>query len=359
MRTSKIILGVGAALLLSVVAPATVSYASPGSLGHDAGSGHKGGDHHGRHGSDHGAAVVSIESSPNGPVLVVGGAGAGLVPATASTPAAYNFPAGSSLYFATIDRSTNDLDGHSYQAGCTAVVDPTAGFACTGSPVADTSDWPALPTDGPPVAGPGVSWRLLGDVYRADLGTFQVTYAGHPLYLFDAGPNSFFGANYLETVAPLPPWNTAWYLMSPSGLAAPGMANLELEAPTAQTTYTSAVVAAEMLPGVAPGGAAITVYSFSSDSPWKSRCNRSCARDFIPVLTSGPPTVAAGINALGVGVIERHDGSDQVTYNGHPLYIYSQEQPAVDGMGNPILTGSVGNGNGIQAFGGTFSVVSP
>jgi predicted lipoprotein with Yx(FWY)xxD motif len=60
-----------------------------------------------------------------------------------------------------------------------------------------------------------------------------------------------------------------------------------------------------------------------------------------------------------VGVIERHDGSDQVTYNGHPLYIYSQEQPAVDGMGNPILTGSVGNGNGIQAFGGTFSVVSP
>lgn len=359
MRTSKIILGVGAALLLSVVAPATVSYASPGSLGHDAGSGHKGGDHHGRHGSDHGAAVVSIESSPNGPVLVVGGAGAGFVPATTTTPAAYNFPAGSSLYFATIDRSTNDLDGRSYQAGCTAVVDPTAGFACTGSPVADTSDWPALTTDGPPVAGPGVSWRLLGDVYRADLGTFQVTYAGHPLYLFDAGPNSFFGANYLETVAPLPPWNTAWYLMAPSGLAAPGAANLELEAPTAQTTYTSAVVGAEMLPGVAPGGAAVTVYSFSGDSPWKSRCNRSCARDFMPVLTSGPPTVTAGINALGVGVIERHDGSNQVTYNGHPLYIYSQEQPAVDGMGNPILTGSVGNGNGIQAFGGTFSVVSP
>ena len=359
MKTSKIILGVGAALLLSVVAPATVSYASPGSPGHDAGSGHKGGDHHGRHGSDHGATVVSIESSPYGPVLVVGGAGAGFVPATSTTPAAYNFPAGSSLYIATIDPSMNDLDGHSYQAGCTTVVDASAGFACTGSPVADTSDWPALTTERPPIAGPGVSQWLLGEVYRADLGTFQVTYAGRPLYLFDAGPNSFFGANFFESVAPLPPWHTAWYLVAPSGVAAPGIANLEIESPTAQTTYTSAVVGAEMLPGVAPGGAAITVYSFSGDSPWRSQCNRSCARDFIPLLTSGPPTVAAGINALGVGVIERHDGTNQVTYDGHPLYIYSQEQPAVDGSGNPLLTGSVGNGNGIQAFGGTFSVVSP
>jgi predicted lipoprotein with Yx(FWY)xxD motif len=303
--------------------------------------------------------VVSIESSPYGPVLVVGGAGAGLVPATSTTPAAYNFPAGSSLYFATIDPSTNDLDGHSYQAGFTTVVDASAGFACTGSPVSDTSDWPALTTQGPPIAGPGVSQWLLGKVYRADLGTFQVTYAGHPLYLFDPGPNSFFGANFFESVAPLPPWHTAWFLMAPNGVAAPGIANLEIESPTVQTTYTTAVVGAEMLPGVAPGGAAITVYSFSGDSPWKSRCNMSCAMEFIPVLTSGPPTEAAGINALGVGVIERHDGTNQVTYDGHPLYIYSQEQPAVDGLGNPLLTGSVGNGNGIQAFGGTFSVVNP
>jgi predicted lipoprotein with Yx(FWY)xxD motif len=359
MKTTKMVFGVGAALLLSVVAPATVAYASASPIGHEAGSGHKGGDDHGRPGSDRGAAVVSIESSPYGPVLVVGGAGAGYVAATSTTPAVYNFPVGSSLYFATIDPSAYDLDGHSYQAGCTTVVDGSVGFACTGSPVTDGSDWPALTTEGPPIAGRGVSQRLLGAVYRADLGAFQVTYAGHPLYLFDSGPNSFFGANFFESVLPLPPWHTAWYLMAPSGLAAPGIANLEPETPNAQTTYTSAVVGAEMLPNVAPGGAAITVYSFSSDSPWQSRCNWSCAMDFIPVLTSGPPTVAAGINAHGVGVIERSDSSHQVTYDGHPLYIYSQEQPAVDGSGNPVLTGSVGNGNGIHAFGGTFRVVSP
>jgi predicted lipoprotein with Yx(FWY)xxD motif len=80
--------------------------------------------------------------------------------------------------------------------------------------------------------------------------------------------------------------------------------------------------------------------------------------DFIPVVTSGPPTVSSGVDAHGVGVIARHDGSLQVTYNGHPLYIYSQEQPLV-GSSGLVTTGSAGNGNAIHAFGGTFSLVSP
>ena len=73
-----------------------------------------------------------------------------------------------------------------------------------------------------PVAGSGVNSRLLGAVYRPDLGTYQVTYAGHPLYLFDQGPNSFVGANFYETVSPLPPWHTAWFLVSPAGHARTG-----------------------------------------------------------------------------------------------------------------------------------------
>jgi len=146
--------------------------------------------------------------------------------------------------------------------------------------------------------------------------------------------------------------------MSPDGQAATGPANLETEATQAGTTYTSTSLAAEMLPNALPGGAAITVYSFSADSRWQSRCEWACARDFLPVLTSGPPTAATGVDAGDIGVICRPDGSHQVTYDGHPLYIYSQEQPLVGAMG-PITTGSVGNGNGIRAFDGMFSVVSP
>jgi predicted lipoprotein with Yx(FWY)xxD motif len=281
---------------------------------------------------------------------------------TPPTPAGYNYPTGSSLYFATIDPPAHEQGfGHRYQAGCTTtLVTGTAEgtLSCTGSETDPTADWPAFTTDGPPVAGPGVNRWLLGSVYRADLGAYQVTYAGHPLYLFDPGPDSFFGANFFESVLPLPPWQTAWYLISPDGLAAPGPANLETEAPNAATAYTSTALAAEMLPNAVPGGAAITVYSFSGDSRWQSRCLGACAMDFIPVVTSGAPTIAAGVNANDVGVIVRPDGSHQVTYNSHPLYIYSQEQPLV-GSGGLVTTGSAGNGNGIHAFGGSFSVVSP
>jgi hypothetical protein len=46
---------------------------------------------------------------------------------------------------------------------------------------------PAITTNGKPIAGPGVSRALLGRVYRKGV-SWQVTYAGHPLYLFDQGP---------------------------------------------------------------------------------------------------------------------------------------------------------------------------
>ena len=46
----------------------------------------------------------------------------------------------------------------------------------------------------------------------------------------------------------------------------------------------------------------------------------------------------------------------QVTWNGHPLYLFSDEAlaPTPNGSASPV-----GNGNGIKAFGGTFSLVTP
>ena len=315
-----------------------------------------------RHGGGHpspGAAVVSLESGPYGPVLVVGGAGAGYMPATSTTTAGYLFPAGTSLYEPTIDPPTFGASFfHEYQAGCTTTVvvsEAEGPLSCTGAETDPSADWPAFTTAAPPVAGPGVNRFLLGSVYRTDLNAFQVTYAGHPLYLFDPGPDSFFGANFYETVQPLPPENTAWFLLSPSGTPAPGPATLETESPQAGTTYNSTELATQMLPAV--GGAAVSVYTFSRDGHF-STCYDACARDFIPLETVGTPTLGAGVNAGAVGTVWRADGTRQVTYDGHPLYIYSQEQPLA-GASGLITTGTGGNGNGVGAFGGTFSLITP
>ena len=306
-------------------------------------------------------ATVAVQNSPYGRILVVGGAGAGYVAATSTTPAHYLFPAGSSLYIPSIDPPTSaELPGQTpYQAGCgTTLVSGAARgpISCTGPETDRRADWPALTTDQPPVAGPGANPWLLGSVYRSDLGTYQVTYGGHPLYLFDPGPNSYFGANFYETVLPLPPWHTAWYLLSPAGLPASGPATIETEAPQTGTTYTTPKLAVEMLPNAVPGGVAVSAYSHGD--PATSHCSTACQLVFVPVYTVGAPIVGAGVNATAVGTIRLPSGAHQVTYNGVPLYIYSEEQPLVGAHG-PVTSGTAGNGDGVTFKTSTFNLVNP
>jgi predicted lipoprotein with Yx(FWY)xxD motif len=245
---------------------------------------------------------------------------------------------------------------------------------CTG-PENDlgAADWPAFTTTAKPVAGPGVDPRLLGSVYRADLNGYQVTYAGHPLYLFDPGPSSFFGENFVETVQPLLPWHTFWYLVSPNGTVDLGPANLVAEEPasgvldpvtetTGATSYSSPALAVTMLPG--EGGIPITVYTLHGPGPGPVHCIGACATEFIPLRTTGQP-VAPGLPGR-VGTVPLPDGTKQVTYNGQPLYMFNQEQPMFlfssgppYDPGNLIGLQSQGNGQGVSGFGGTLSVIAP
>jgi len=164
-------------------------------------------------------------------------------------------------------------------------------------------------------------------VYRADLGAFQVTYAGHPLYLFDPGPGSFAGEDFFETVGPfLFPWETGLVSRLPQRTVQPGPGQSLGRHPAAGCRLHEQRAGHQdvsRLPPL-PKGIPVTVYTFSADTPWQSHCYGACAREFIPVTTEGAPT---GVDTGAVGVIPRWDGLRQVTYNGHPLYIYNQEQP--------------------------------
>jgi hypothetical protein len=60
------------------------------------------------------------------------------------------------------------------------------------------------------------------------------------------------------------------------------------------------------------------------------------------------PTVGGGADASLVGTTMRSDGSPQVTYAGHPLYLFSGDQNLGDT-----------NGEGLVAYGARWYVVSP
>jgi predicted lipoprotein with Yx(FWY)xxD motif len=84
-----------------------------------------------------------------------------------------------------------------------------------------------------------------------------------------------------------------------------------------------------------------TLYLFQKDSGTKSACSGACASAWPPLRDSGKPTVGSGLNAALIGTASRSDGMPQVTYNGHPLYLFSGDQ-------KPGET----NGQGSTAFGG-------
>jgi predicted lipoprotein with Yx(FWY)xxD motif len=91
-----------------------------------------------------------------------------------------------------------------------------------------------------------------------------------------------------------------------------------------------------------------TVYLFQKDTSNKSTCTGACAASWPPVRATGKPTAAGGANASMLGTTKRSDGKPQVTYHGHPLYLFSGDQSAGDV-----------NGQGVNAFGAVWWAVSP
>lgn len=77
----------------------------------------------------------------------------------------------------------------------------------------------------------------------------------------------------------------------------------------------------------------------------------------------GKAACRRGIAGKNVGVIRRSDGTDQVTYEGKPLYLYLREKGVFPVAGEPPQrSGTAGNSNcnGLAGpGGGTFSIIYP
>jgi predicted lipoprotein with Yx(FWY)xxD motif len=90
-----------------------------------------------------------------------------------------------------------------------------------------------------------------------------------------------------------------------------------------------------------------TLYLFEGDSGTRNACTGTCAETWPPLRTSGQPVAGRGITASKLGTSARTGGTPQVTYNGHPLYLYTNDQHPGDV-----------NGEGVNAFGAPWYAVS-
>jgi predicted lipoprotein with Yx(FWY)xxD motif len=81
----------------------------------------------------------------------------------------------------------------------------------------------------------------------------------------------------------------------------------------------------------------MTLYIYKRNTPNASNCNDNCAATWPPLLTTGNAVAGAGTGAgeaaSMLGSVTRMDGTMQVTYNGWPLYHYSEDLKPGDTMG--------------------------
>jgi predicted lipoprotein with Yx(FWY)xxD motif len=92
-----------------------------------------------------------------------------------------------------------------------------------------------------------------------------------------------------------------------------------------------------------------TLYEFTKDSSTKSACAKisGCLSAWPADQVSGKPSAGSGLRASLLSTIKLPGGGKQVTYAGHPLYIYA-------GDSGPGQTSYVG----VKQFGGSWYAVN-
>ncbi|OJV23631.1 MAG: hypothetical protein BGO26_13220 [Actinobacteria bacterium 69-20] len=143
---------------------------------------------------------------------------------------------------------------------------------------------------------------------------------------------------------------TALFVLSACGYSAPASTTPSTSVAASGASGSAAVIStasgADGTYLVGPSGKA--VYLWMADTSSTSTCSGACAAAWPPVTTNGAPTASGSATAKDLGMTKRSDGTEQVTYDDHPLYYY-----AGDGAAGQT------NGQGNNGFGALWWLVDP
>lgn len=120
-----------------------------------------------------------------------------------------------------------------------------------------------------------------------------------------------------------------WFALAFAALTVLALAPLALaQGPAVQVTENAG------LGDILTDSEGMTLYMFTRDEPNLTNCYDGCAAAWPPLLASEGEEPAAGPGVTGqLGVIDRTDGTRQVTYNDMPLYYFANDSGAGDTNG--------------------------
>lgn len=135
-----------------------------------------------------------------------------------------------------------------------------------------------------------------------------------------------------------------------SSPAAPAASSATAKASSAPSTaaMTISLASASGIDGkFLVGGQGRAMYLFEADKSSASTCTGACAATWPPVTTASMPMAGSGVEQSLLGTTKRADGTEQITYHGHPLYYFAGDAGA-----------GVAKGQGSKAFGAGWYVVN-
>ncbi len=115
-----------------------------------------------------------------------------------------------------------------------------------------------------------------------------------------------------------------------------GSSTAATTAPSPEATNAAVVSAASApkLGKIIVDSEGMTLYDFHKDKGTTSACYGACAKVWPPLTTEGKPQTGEGAMPSKLGTTKRSDGTIQVTYAGHPLYLYVADTKPGDAKGN-------------------------